>query len=69
MISTFNAEMHQGAMRKIETVTYSNAITVKRIYDKFSDNVPSDIVWVTKPVHLDLYDVIESREVKIYGNR
>lgn len=70
MISVFTAEMHQGVMRKVEIVTYpSNNTKVKRIYDSFDDKVPSDIIWASKPVHLDLYDVIESREVKIYGNR
>lgn len=69
MISFITAEMHQGAMRKVEIVTYSDMSKVKRIYTAFDDKVPSEIVWVNNPVYLDLYDVIESREVKIYGNR
>lgn len=36
-----------GQLTKIQTIHYSNGDVVKRIYDKVTDIIPSDIIYVT----------------------
>lgn len=66
MLITQSTGMHQGALKKIETVTYSNGISTKRIFDQPQDTVPMEVEWVRPDQPLDLYSVIEHREVELY---
>lgn len=67
MVSVFSTEMHEGALKKVQTITYKNGQVSKRIFDKPQDSVPMEVIWLDKPAAvINKADVIEHREVELY---
>lgn len=48
MTNFIQIELHNGKLRKTQTLIYNDGMISKRIFAKPDDKVPFDIVWLSK---------------------
>lgn len=46
MVSTFSYPVVDGLVRKVQHITYSNGVQTERHFNKVTDTVPFDVIWV-----------------------
>lgn len=50
MTSVLTYPVKDGITQKVETITYSNGVKTQRIYNKVTDVVPFDVIWLTPKI-------------------
>ncbi len=50
MTSVLSYPTKDGHTKKVETITYSNGMKSQRTYEKVTDVVPFDVIWLTPKI-------------------